>query len=176
MMRACFTASVEARSASTDADQALVFVAGDRELQTLPLSQWPDGVCESAALLNLDIAVVSERLNAAIESGSDNLDDFDAVLVQMKTGGVVALRQYRNMPIGAVDVVTKAGASNNVREIGRILDINRSDVAWSADWARPALESAIRLNRAGLFRAIDRAARQKRSRHRISQSRPPIAA
>ena len=108
-----------------------------------PLSDWPKRMLDVTFTVKGDLGRLSEHLGIELESGSDNLDDYEAALVNINLAGQVnrvGFQSYSESPRGTFNVLAERISEPLIEYLVIWLGVT----ADTLDWASPEVEPKLR--------------------------------
>lgn len=99
--------------------------------QQIPLDQWPNSLSVDGLQLALDPDEISRRTRLEFVTDEDDLDKFQAAVVDFGEGRSFALQRYINSPARGTTVLFTPGWTG-VREVIRYLKVRPAEILWVA--------------------------------------------
>lgn len=112
-------------------------------VRQLSLSEWPIGLEQDVAVLNLQPSDIQKRAGIRFERTHDGLDDFDGAVIQLGANKLLALQYYLNSPVPGTKLVLGKGSNLGLQEAVDLLNLKRSEITWVAPAAEQAMEQAL---------------------------------
>lgn len=112
----------------------------------LDVSDWPMGLSEPIAYLALQPSEIVRRGKILFSRDYDDLDYFDAAILQFAGGNEVALQHYLNAPIPGTTVLVHHLDRRALATLVQLLGLKPRDVIWSPEAVRNTVRSVIRRN------------------------------
>jgi hypothetical protein len=102
-----------------------------RILQVQP-EPWPSGYGEAMAVLDLDLQALAGRHGFVLYEGTDNLDDYQAVALQLPSGRRVGLLRHAGAPSGESEMYADAhdDPDSATRELLDALELPSGTCRW----------------------------------------------
>ena len=119
-------------------------------MQQLSLRDWPDGLEEDALQLALAPEEIAHRSNISFEMGRDSLDEFQAAIVDLGNGKSLAFQRHLHSPTPGTTVLLRRGNTDELIALRNMLDLERSEITWTAPHLQSQLGSVFPERRRGI--------------------------
>jgi hypothetical protein len=113
-------------------------------MRQLALRDWPDGLEEDALQLALAPDDITRRGRISFEVGRDSLDEFMGAVIDLGNGKSFAFQRHAHSPNPGTTVLLRQGSREELEALVDLLELERSEVTWSAPHLENCLNSILR--------------------------------
>lgn len=113
------------------------------QIKQIDIGNWPIGLEQDAALLDLTPADLTKRVGARFAPGADGLDGFQAAILQLTPSVCVALQSYDNYPVPGTKLIVDAKNPTAINLAVSKLGLRRGDFKWVSPDFKQSLTSAL---------------------------------
>jgi hypothetical protein len=106
-----------------------------RAITQVPPDPWPSGYGEIIAMLDMGSESLATRYNLKWFESTDNLGDYDAAMIQLRSGRRLGLVRHHGDPEPGTEVHADVqdDVHDAIRELLQALDLPEESVTWLRD-------------------------------------------